>query len=582
LVPKIILNTAQTSNTQYFASPEDEQKNLDFDQTADSSDAVNKLLQQSKASLPDDIYNLAQKELDLVMTGKDIGIPSPTFGNLDPNALEDYTQYTPRSHYTKDSVLRTYFRAMMWYGRHGFTVASPDLTRDALLMTWQLTNLKVANNLAKDMWEQIYLPTVFFVGRSDDLSVYEYSGLLTKVYGTTATYTDLKDPQKLTQFESGVKNLDGPKILSSVMLYANGNVPSKADVLKATKGFRFMGQRFIPDSYMFSSLTQGDEPPDPETGQKLPSTPTALMIMSVLGSKTADSLLTDWITTNAPQSDKVITKVKNQLAAEFTGYDEKTWTQNLYWSWLYTLKPLFADHTTGYPMFMQGDPWAKKSLISALGSWTELRHDTLLYAKQSYAELGGGGPEPTPPPVPKGYVEPNLDLITRLIALANMTSDGLTSRGLMPEGQKYKFTTFIQDLQFFQSMAERELSDTVISDDDYEKLRTIIGSSFPQIVWIPDGQIMTEKDARAGIIADVHTDVPKGQVLYEATGVPSVIYVAVKDKGGSRLTRGVVYSYYEFTKPVGARLTDDDWQGMIYDGKNPTNLPSVPAWTTND
>lgn len=36
-----------------------------------------------------------------------------------------------------------------------------------------------------------------------------------------------------------------------------------------------------------------------------------------------------------------------------------------------------------------------------LGSWSELKHDTILYAKQGMAEMGGG-----PPELLKGYVEP--------------------------------------------------------------------------------------------------------------------------------------------------------------------------------
>jgi len=37
-----------------------------------------------------------------------------------------------------------------------------------------------------------------------------------------------------------------------------------------------------------------------------------------------------------------------------------------------------------------------KQLNTVLGSWSELKHDTILYAKQVYAELGGGPPPPPP------------------------------------------------------------------------------------------------------------------------------------------------------------------------------------------
>ena len=46
-----------------------------------------------------------------------------------------------------------------------------------------------------------------------------------------------------------------------------------------------------------------------------------------------------------------------------------------------------------YPAFMHNNAWTHKDLQTALGSWTELKHDTILYAKQVMAEMGGGGPE---------------------------------------------------------------------------------------------------------------------------------------------------------------------------------------------
>lgn len=578
LVPQVLLDASLAKPKSYFGDPAKQEKYLQDDSSADTAAGIQQQLQKYQNTTPAEIYKLAGQEIDLVAKAEAFAVPSPLYAALKPDFLEDYTQYTPRSHYTRNSVLRSYFRAMMWYGRHGFEVKSLDLTRDAMLMTWQLSTLNVDQKAALDVWQQIYLPTVFYVGRSDDLTFYDYSSLMTKIYGNNITYTQLSDSAKLQQFQSEAVKLPGPKILSEVKVFLPGQVPTKEDLLKSTKGFRFMGQRFIPDSYMFSKLTQGDEPADPETGQKLPSTPTALMIMSILGSNTADSLLNDWVAANAPQSDKVIAKVKNQLKNEFQTYDEKYWTQNIYWAWLYNLRALFDDHNDGYPMFMRGLPWAKKSLISALGSWTELRHDTLLYAKQSFAELGGGGEPPPPPPVPKGYVEPNLSFLTRLIALTTMTRDGFDSRGLLVGGQKGKFDSFLTSLEFFKSLAEKELSDTVISDQDYEKLRTIISLNYPRIVWTPDGDQMTEQDARSGIIADVHTDAKKGQVLYEATGAPAVIYVAVKDKNGTRLTRGVTFSYFEFSQPVGKRLSDQDWQGAIYEGKKTFPFPSQPAW----
>ena len=71
------------------------------------------------------------------------------------------------------------------------------------------------------------------------------------------------------------------------------------------------------------------------------------------------------------------------LAAPIPAAD---WAQNLYWNWLYTLLPLLEPKGEGWPVFMQNQAWTDKSLNTALGSWAELRHDTILYAKQSETE----------------------------------------------------------------------------------------------------------------------------------------------------------------------------------------------------
>ena len=69
---------------------------------------------------------------------------------------------------------------------------------------------------------------------------------------------------------------------------------------------------------------------------------------------------------------------------------------------------------------------------------------------------------------------------------------------------------------------------------------------------------------------------PGMKILYEADGIPNYVYVAVKDVNGTRLTKGLVYSYYEFTGPIGRRFTDQDWQSWAYISK--TKLPPMPYW----
>ena len=52
------------------------------------------------------------------------------------------------------------------------------------------------------------------------------------------------------------------------------------------------------------------------------------------------------------------------------------------------------------------------------GSYTELKHDTVLYSKQVMAEMGGGMEEE---PDDRGYVEPEPVVYERFASLAEQT-----------------------------------------------------------------------------------------------------------------------------------------------------------------
>ncbi|MCK5320438.1 DUF3160 domain-containing protein [Candidatus Parcubacteria bacterium] len=293
--------------------------------------------------------------------------------------------------------------------------------------------------------------------------------------------------------------------------------------------------------------------------------------------KIVKKYLDEWVIDFAPDSNKVIAKFYNKLNNEFSGYDENVWTQNIYWSWLYCFKPLLSYYQDGYPFFMANDNWQKKNLGTVLGSYTELKHDTLLYAKQSYAELGGGGDNPEEiPPVVKGYVEPDLVFWNRIIALAKTTENGLKSRNIFPKEFEYKFKEFIESSEFFKQIAKQELLNEKISDEDFEKLR-VVSLKLKRIVEPLNGQELTIKEKRAGIIDDIHTDAVKRQILYEATGKPYILYVVVNDINGARLTRGAVFNHYEFTAPLDERLADEDWQKKVYEGEG--TIPSEDKWS---
>src|SRR5690606_21157351 len=87
---------------------------------------------------------------------------------------------------------------------------------------------------------------------------------------------------------------------------------------------------------------------------------------------------------------------------------------------------------------------------------------------------------------------------------------------------------------------------------------------------------MGGEDLQAAVVADVATD-PNGQVLEEGVGRIFEIYVVAPIEGRLVLTKGGVFSHYEFVQPLSDRLTDEAWQAMLDEG----NTPPLAEWTNS-
>jgi hypothetical protein len=475
---------------------------------------------------------------------------------------EDYSQYLPRGHYTRDEQLQRYFRTMMWYGRINLRLKLPRETQMALLITRLLRESEVDGHPAADVWASVYDPTVFLVGKSDDLSFHEYGPLMDAVFGPSPELAAYADDALLQSFTAAARQLPPPQI-NSMWVYI------WEDEEEATQGFRFMGQRFVLDAYIFEQLVWR------EVGQSGDERwlPKGLDVFAAMGNEEAYAILDEMGETDYANYDEQLAKLQEEIAA----LDLDSWTQNLYWNWLYALQAIVAPKGEAYPSFMRTQSWARKDLHTALGSWTELKHDTILYAKQVMAELGGGGE--LPPPI-RGYVEPNPEAYARMLALARMTRSGLEERGLVTENIAFMLDELESMLAFLQSIAERELSGGGINADEYERLKFYGGWLERMTLAAADPQgegfsSVFSEDEQAALVADVATD-PNGQVLEEAIGRVYEIYAAVPDGvGGLQIAQGGVFSYYEFPWPINDRLTDEKWRAMVSAGEQPAR----PGWT---
>lgn len=556
-------------------------------------------LKKYSFSIPDFAKKDVEKELELIEKHEGFS-DSPLF-----IYIEDYTQYIPRGHYTRSEKLKNYFKAMMWYGRMTMLLkgtdqvppgkSCPDIppckalisTYDAKIQTIEAS--LITYHLASDSdllekWDRIYNVTSFYVGFSDDLGPYEYLESLGSVSNGKFNLNTLND-ESLGKIKAKIAEYSSPKIYGGT---GNCNLfpPFSADqadqCLENTKGFRLMGQRFIPDSYMFSNLVgtytgeymgEGDAKPFTlvysGAGRPIRGFPRGLDVMYIIGSDRAKYHLDSMNDSNYKDYDTQVALLKK----EFDSFSLEDWNRNLYWSWLYSLKSLITDYGTGYPTFMQTEAWHDKELTTSLASWTELRHDTILYAKQSYTARETSAVPPMEEAL-TGYVEPVPEFYNRLLALTRMTNKGLEEMNVLDDSSRYRLQNLERILERLITISEKELNGENLTQEDYDFIKDF-GDELNGTIYSVE-----ENAKKTTIVADVHTEGNTGKVLEEGVGYVDLIVIAYK-MPNDKIVLGVgpVMSYYEFKHPMDDRLTDEKWRELL--GSNPPKPPELTLSYSN-
>ncbi len=435
LTTKLLAQCLQT----YKAAPTKELKEAALKNVAYVAVAANLL--GLKVSIPKEAQPMVETELQLIH--KRAGLEK---GAILPYAI-DYTQFIPRGHYTRTEQLKRYFMAMMWYGLFPFTPRyrdsegklhwSPVTTRQALLLTHDL----YAANL-QDIWDKLFTPINFFVGFADDLTPAEVKPLVEQVYGKNPSLSAFADEAKLKVFMEQFTKLRQPQIKPKIAWIA-GTLPPLPD--PETPQLRLLGQRYTPDSEILQELCHPGRP-----------VPCGLDVMAVLGSERAKQIHDAGYRVHGLPKNFSMTawdeypKKRQELIERFRRLQQSEWTRNLYWSWLWVLQSLLQPFGEGYPSFMRTTAWQDKSLQTALASWVQLRHDTILYVKQSLTIAEGGEGEKEK--LVKGYVEPNVEAWRRFLHLIRQTRQLLQPRGLLVKTVAEKLSEFEDMVAFLLSV----------------------------------------------------------------------------------------------------------------------------------
>jgi len=230
-----------------------------------------------------------------------------------------------------------------------------------------------------------------------------------------------------------------------------------------------------------------------------------------------------------------------------------------------------------------------------LASWSELRHDFLLYAKQSYS--GGIGCS-----YPKAFIEPNVEFYT------NIKNFWLGMDEIIGNNNSYLISHWVSVCDTLISISNKSLLNQELSKEEIDFYKHTIGDAdascggpvgdmgwYPKLYYnyiVDDFDLYQNEPEEATetdkfTVADVHT-IPTdadgnqvGWVLHAGTGRINLAVITSELPSGDKCSYvGPVYSYYEFLSNDFKRLTNQEWREI--NGAAPAYRPTFTNYYMAD
>lgn len=521
------------------------------------------------------------------------------FDPLDPSASEtphvvDFTLFKPRGHYTISPFYEQYFRAMTWLAQVDFRLITFERKTNRPIFNPQaLVGAKLLRDHLdktgqKDTWRRIDELLAVLVGKSDNMTLADLEKYLNDMQLNTPSSVSKVDPQSLLQ---QLLNKDyGYQKITSQML-GRHREDASPDPVPLPVSFMLFGQRFSLDSFVMSNLVFDRLFVDGEPVER--AFPATMDLMYVLGNTHALSHL------QAELDHYQYSSNLDSLRATVERMSPEFWQEPMYNQWLGFLRTLNqVPDGPNFPTTMRTQAWADKILHTQLASWAQLRHDNILYTKQSFTM------ESVMCEYPAGYVEPypefyhalhafflnNLTLITNL-RLSSKEKD----LQVFDTASSY-FQAGMTVMKQLEILANKELNGETFTSDEEEFLKNIVRRQVKEVDhicalvteeywdgWYPS--LFYTDDENPSVVADVHTNpnvredsplYPPG-ILYVASG-PVVPIIMIVNKGAeTAMYVGPSFTYYEFVEqgyPL-VRLSDEEWQDRL----DTFPRPEPPAWT---
>jgi hypothetical protein len=467
---------------------------------------------------------------------------------------------------------------MMWIGRTEFRLTTSDPFLDVrreIIDAFLLLEL-IQKSGAAERLDEIDRVLRMLIAPSDNVSFRELERLAEAI-GLDSAASFLQ-PQTIDTFLQEIASGDytAQLILSQIMSFDIRNPNSQLPY-----AFFLMGQRFLIDSFV--------------TGQVVfPYVRCILEQQAPLCRKMPDPLDVLYSLGN----DDVLPFLRNEIETyEYApnlgalrylidSLEDEYWQGSLYYSWLHAIRTLAkSGRQENAPEFMRTGAWQQEKMNTQLAAWAELRHDNLLYGKQSYTGEYVCS-------FPCTYVEPIPTFYEALEHFAEEAGQAFSAIPEMPGEVVWFFHGMKLTMTRLREIAEKELNGAPFSNDEQQFLRSIVYDTweeeggchtgdvaggwynelyFNSSGWAEPGPAR-EPDA---LIADVHTDPNERAVLHVGTGDPDLgIFIA--SAGGCPLTAyiGPVAAYHQYVTVNFHRLTDQEWNDIYR-----SNPPARPDWT---
>ncbi|MFH1196056.1 MAG: DUF3160 domain-containing protein, partial [bacterium] len=397
----------------------------------------------------------------------------------------------------------------------------------------------------------------FFVGKSDNVTLNNLAYLQDKLQITDPS--ELLDTNKVNDFQNELKKNEFAyqRILSQVL------TSSEVDSIVPASSFLLLGQRFIVDSYVFSQVVYDRIKYKNEFIQRM--LPNSLDVLFALGNDASAQLLQ-----NELEQYHYSTNLAS-LRYLVDAYSDDFWNSSMYNCWLNAIRTINPPKDREQlPSFMQTAAYWQSKMNTQLASWAQLRHDNLLYAKQSYT----GVPVCSYPFV---YVEPFPSFYKNLKSYASTALQKFQSisfgNGYYKEFIVSYFNNLLAISDTLGIIAQKELNKKVLSNTEKHFLQTTLSLAletpyahrefdgwFPRLFYWT-GIIQFDLDEiNHFVVADVHTAPSEKMVKHVGTGPFNLgVWIANNDENKPVAYVGPALSYHEYTSTNFLRLTDEEW-----------------------